>query len=115
MNFADVCHLAIVQPATHYKFSAWVRTQALTSDQGIRFRLEWAENSHAASADTPEFHGTQDWSQVELRWVSPPDAHQVRACVARNPSDVYGSRIHGTAWVDDVSLVPDSSPAGRKP
>jgi tetratricopeptide (TPR) repeat protein len=115
VNFADVCHLAIVQPATRYKFSAWVRTQALTSDQGIRFRLEWTENSRAAFADTPEFHGTQDWSRVELPWVSPPDAHQVRVCVARNPSDVYGSRIHGTAWVDDVSLVPDSSPAGRKP
>ena len=114
VNFADVCHLAVVQPATRYKFSAWVRTQALTTDQGIRFRLEWTENSHAASADTPEFHGTQDWSRVELPWLAPPDVHQVRVCVARNPSDVYGSRIHGTAWVDDVALAPDSS-AGRKP
>jgi tetratricopeptide (TPR) repeat protein len=114
VNFADVCHLAIVQPVTHYKFSAWVRTQALTTDQGIRFRMEWMENSRAASADTPEFHGTQDWSRVELPWLSPPDVHQVRVCVARNPSDVYGSRIHGSAWVDDVALVPDLS-AGRKP
>jgi tetratricopeptide (TPR) repeat protein len=114
VNFADVCHLAIVEPATRYKFSAWVRTQALTSDQGIRFRLEWAENAQATWADTPEFHGTQDWTQVELPWVSPPDGHQVRVCVARNPSDEYGIRIHGSAWVDDVSLVPDPA-AGRKP
>jgi tetratricopeptide (TPR) repeat protein len=114
VNFADVCHLAIVQPATAYKFSAWIRTQALTSDQGIRLRLQWAENSHAASIDTPEFHDTQSWTKVELPWRAPADTHQVRVCVARNPSDVYNSRIRGTAWVDDVALVPDRV-ASRKP
>jgi tetratricopeptide (TPR) repeat protein len=114
VNFAEVCHLAIVQPATSYKFSAWVRTQELTSDQGIRFRLEWSDNSRGVSADTPEFHGTQNWTRADLAWQSPPDTHQLRVCVARNPSDVYNSRIHGTAWVDDVSLVPNPS-ASRKP
>jgi tetratricopeptide (TPR) repeat protein len=114
VNFADVCHAAIVQPATGYKLSAWVRTQALTSDQGIRLRLEWIENQHAASADTGEFHGTQDWTRIELPWVSPPEVRQLRVCVARNPSDEYGVRIHGSAWVDDVSLVPDTA-AVRQP
>jgi tetratricopeptide (TPR) repeat protein len=114
VTFADVCHLAIVRPATAYKFSAWVRTQELTSDQGIRLRLQWAENSRGTSIDTPEFHGTQSWTNVELPWRAPPDTHQLRVCVARNPSDVYNSRIRGTAWVDDVSLVPDPA-ASRKP
>ena len=41
-------------------------------------------------------------------------ATRLRVCVARNPSDEYGIRIHGSAWVDDVSLVPDPA-AGRKP
>ncbi len=114
VNFSDVCHLAVVQPATTYRFSAWVRTQALSTDQGIRFRLDWLENSHGAFADTPEVHGTQPWTKVEMPWIAAPDVHQVRVCVCRNPSDVYGSRIRGAAWVDDIALAPES-PENPKP
>ncbi len=52
VNFSDVCHVLQVQPGTSYRFSAWVRTQGLTTDQGIRFRLEWLENSLNASTET---------------------------------------------------------------
>jgi tetratricopeptide (TPR) repeat protein len=113
VNFADVCHLAIVQPQNGYRFSAWVRTQALTSDQGVRFRLDWTENSHTNSVETPEIHGTQSWTQVELPWTAPVNVRLVRICVARNPSDVFASRIKGTAWVDDVALVPDASVSAK--
>jgi tetratricopeptide (TPR) repeat protein len=106
VNFADVCHLAIVQPASDYRLSAWIRTQGLSSDQGIRLRLEWTQNSHPGSVDTSEIHGTQPWTEVALTWTPPAAVRQVRVCVARNPSDVYGSRIRGTAWVDDVALTP---------
>ena len=114
VNFSDVCHLAVVQPATPYHFSAWVRAQALSTDQGIRFRLDWTENSRSSSVDTPEVHGTQPWTKIEMPWTAGSDVHQVRVCVSRNPSDVYGSRIRGTAWVDDVALVPES-PEHPKP
>ena len=114
VDFADVCHLAIVQPMTRYRLSGWIRTQALTSDQGLRFRLEWTENAHPNSVDTPELHGNQLWTQVELLWSAPADVRQVRVCVARKPGDEYGTRIRGTAWVDDLALLPDSV-ASRKP
>jgi tetratricopeptide (TPR) repeat protein len=114
VNFADVCHLAVVQPSRMYRFSAWVRTQALTTEQGIRFRLDWLEDGRSAFIETPETHGTQPWTKVELPWTATAGVQQVRVCVSRNPSDVYGSRIHGTAWVDDVALVRES-PAGARP
>jgi len=114
VNFADICHLAIVEPATNYRFSAWVRTQSLTTDQGIRFRLDWLEDAHSHFTTTSDVHGTQPWAQLEMPWTAAAGVRQVRVCVSRDPSDVYGSRIHGTAWVDDVSLVPEA-PAGAKP
>jgi tetratricopeptide (TPR) repeat protein len=107
VNFADVCNLSVVQPATSYRFSAWVRTQALSTDQGIRFRLSWVENSRGSSVDTPETHGTQPWTKIEMPWTAGADVRQVRVCVSRDPSAVYGSRIRGTAWVDDVALIPE--------
>ncbi len=114
VDFSDVCHLAQVQPGTSYRFSAWVRTQGLATDQGIRFRLEWLENARNASTETTEVHGTQPWTQLSLPWTAVAGVRQLRVCVNRHPSDDLVGRIHGTAWIDDVALVPESS-ASPKP
>ncbi len=114
VDFSDVCHLAQVQPGTSYRFSAWVRTQGLATDQGIRFRLEWLENSRNASTETTEVHGTQPWTQLTLPWTAVAGVRQLRVCVNRHPSGDLVSRIHGAAWIDDVALVPESS-ASPKP
>src|SRR5713101_3038937 len=39
VNFVGVCHYVPLQPSTAYRFSVWIRTRALTTDQGIRFQL----------------------------------------------------------------------------
>jgi hypothetical protein len=109
VDFSDVCHVVEVRPGTSYRFSSWVRVQNLTTDQGIRFRLEWVENAHSASTETTEVHGTQPWTELSLPWTAVAGVRQLRACITRHPSDDFGSRIHGTGWVDDVALVPVSS------
>jgi tetratricopeptide (TPR) repeat protein len=114
VDLSDVCHLAQVQPGTSYRFSAWVRTQGLATDQGIRFRLEWLDNSRNAFTETTDVHGTQPWTQLTLPWTAVAGVRQLRVCVNRHPSDDLVSRIHGTAWIDDVALVPESS-ASPKP
>jgi tetratricopeptide (TPR) repeat protein len=106
VNFADICHLAVVQPGTSYRFSAWLRTQSLTTTEGVRFRLSWQENSQARSVDTPDLHGTEPWTQIEFPWIAGKDVHEVRVCVARNPADDFNARIQGTVWIDDVALIP---------
>ena len=107
VDFTDVCHIAVVEPGASYRFSAWVRTQSLTTDQGVRFRLEWLENAHGAAAETSDVHGSQPWTELTLPWTATgDDSRRVRVCVSRKPSGDFGSRIHGTAWIDDVALVP---------
>jgi tetratricopeptide (TPR) repeat protein len=109
VNFSDVCHFAQVQPNTTYRLSGWLRTQALTTNQGIRFRLIWRENGQATSLDTSDVHGTQPWTKIEMPWTPPKDVQSVQVCISRNPADEFNIRIQGTAWVDDVSLVPQSA------
>jgi tetratricopeptide (TPR) repeat protein len=109
VDFSDVCHVVQVQPGTVYRFSGWVLAQNLTTDQGIRFRLEWLENLHHASTETTEVHGTQSWTELSLPWTAVAGIRQLRVCVNRHPSDDFANRIHGTAWVDDVALVPEAS------
>ena len=111
LNYEGVCTNAEVQPETTYRFSAWVRTQALTSDEGIRFRLSGFSDSGAiSSTDSQDSRGTQSWNRVEMPWTSGKDVRRARVCLLRYLSRSLDARIQGTAWIDDVSLVPVGHP-----
>ena len=105
ISFADVCHNAPVAPRTSYLLSGWVQTRDLTSDQGVRLRIHSAIPG-AGSTFTPEVHGTQAWSQIDVLWTSEADAREAQVCIVRLPSDQPDSRIRGSAWFDDVALTP---------
>jgi tetratricopeptide (TPR) repeat protein len=108
VNFDGVCTNAEVRPETSYHLSAWVRTQTLTTDQGVRLRLSWHAESHPGSfLDTSDVEGTQPWTLLEVPWTSGRDVRYARVCVLRNASAKFDSQIQGTAWIDDVALIPD--------
>jgi hypothetical protein len=109
VNFDSVCNNAEVRPDTRYRFSAWVRTQSLTTDQGIRLRLAWAENSHNTALETSDVQGTTPWTQIDMPWTAPKDTRRVFVCVVRHVSGKLNSQIQGTAWIDDVALIPESA------
>ncbi|HEV1995952.1 MAG TPA: hypothetical protein VGR03_16585 [Candidatus Acidoferrum sp.] len=107
INFTGVCHYVPARPSTAYRFSAWVRTRALTSDQGIRFQLHSLGTQDTSTAVTSEVHGTAPWTRIELPWSSGKDVQELQVCLVRFPSQEAENKIQGTAWVDDVALVPE--------
>jgi hypothetical protein len=110
----EPCAFAPVQPSTLYRFSAWVKTESLTSNQGLRFRLETPEIPHAPAAVTPDVQGTQPWQQTEMPWKSEKGVHLVVICVCRYKSWDFDRKVSGIAWVDDVALSPLAAES-RKP
>ena len=114
VNFDGVCNNAEVRPDTDYRLSAWVRTQTLTTDQGVRLRLSWFSDSHPGSfIETTDVQGTQPWTLLEMPWTSGKDVRYARVCVVRKVSGKFDSQIQGTAWVDDVALIPSVSASTR--
>lgn len=109
-NYADACHYAIPQPGVTYRLSAWVRTQALTSNEGIRLRLTSFEKAGHKLVETTDVRGTEPWTNLSILWTAPPDTKLAQVCIARHSADIDAD-IQGTAWVDDVSLTPVSSAA----
>jgi tetratricopeptide (TPR) repeat protein len=106
-NFDGICADAEVRPETTYRFSAWVRTQSLTSDEGVRFRLySFSDTNVSSFTDSQDSRGTQPWTRIEMPWSASKDVHHLRVCVLRNASHGFDPRIQGTAWIDDVSIVP---------
>jgi tetratricopeptide (TPR) repeat protein len=121
VNFAGVCNKAEVRPETNYHLSAWVRTQALTTDQGVRLLLHsysdlktYSDSEAASSIVTPDVQGTQPWTHIESPWTSGKDVRYASVCVVRYTSGKYDSQIQGSAWIDDVALIPDA-PGNRRP
>ena len=109
VNFSGVCQYVAVQPSTVYRFSAWVRTRDISTDQGVRFGLRSFSESGNPIAWTEDAKGTLPWTRVELPWTSGRDVQELQLCVSRLPSAKFDSKIGGTAWIDDVALVPQSA------
>lgn len=107
------CAEVAVQPSTAYQFSAWVRTQSITTEQGIRFQLR-SIGTQDATVVTSDLRGTQPWTKIATSWTSGKNAQELQVCVARLPSQEFDDKIQGIAWVDDVALVPPSAEP-RKP
>jgi tetratricopeptide (TPR) repeat protein len=107
------CILAIVQPKTTYHFAGWIKTNNITTENGVGFRVFSPDDHQSSILNTHELHGTLPWTLVEGTWTA-VDTHQVQVCVTREPSDNPQVRISGTAWVDEVTLT--AQPAEhRKP
>ena len=98
------CAFGIVQPGRPYHFSGWIETKEITTEYGIGFRLRSVEDN--AVVNTRELHGSNPWTLVDQTWTAGPNIHRVQICVTREASDNPDVRISGTAWVDDVNLVP---------
>jgi tetratricopeptide (TPR) repeat protein len=114
VNFLDVCQYVAVEPSTTYRFSAWVRTRAITTDQGIRFYLNPIPSTSSPPISTSDLRGTQPWTKIEFPWTSSSDVHEIQICVQRKATDNSDSRIQGAAWIDDVALTPEP-PGNSKP
>lgn len=108
VDFHDVCQYVAVRPGTAYDFSAWVETYSLSTDQGVRFGLHSVGDTTTSIAWTDDMRGTQPWTRVQLAWTSAPDVRELYVCISRMPSAQFDSKIHGLAWIDDVTLIPDS-------
>jgi tetratricopeptide (TPR) repeat protein len=106
ISFEDGCHTFVPQPAKRYLLSAWVKTQSLTSSEGVRLQIFVLTPTNNQSVTTEDVRGTQPWQQIQLAWVAPPGAGLGSVCVKRNMSDMPGSDIQGAAWLDDISMVP---------
>ena len=105
----DVCHYVPVTPSTSYRLSAWVKTKAVTTDQGVRVQLRTLATQDISVVATPELHGSEPWTRVEIPWSSGNDVQEVQVCLVRFLSDQLENKIKGTTWVDDVALVPESA------
>jgi tetratricopeptide repeat protein len=101
-GFVDVCQRVVAEPKTAYEFTAWLRTKDMAEEGGIFFRLAVPGPQASPVFETTKLFGTNEWTKVSMPWTSPDESRLAQVCLARLRA--YDQN-HGTAWVDDVSLL----------
>lgn len=113
VDFANVWQYVPVSPSTTYRFGAFFRTEDLTTDSGIHFEIRDVSRPGTPLRSTPDLAGTQSWVGQNIEIVTGPDTNLLQIVLRRTPSDKLGNKIRGTAWIDDVTLVPAGHGAGK--
>ena len=112
VDFQNVWQYVLVQPATRYRFVAFFRAQDLSTDSGMRFEIRDVSNPGAPLRFTPNVSGTQPWSEEAAEFTTSPDTKLLQIVLRRTRSEKLGNKIRGTAWIDEVTIVP-LSPGAR--
>lgn len=103
LSYRHVSQLAFVTPA-RLRFRGFVKTEDLTTDQGIAFRLCDHESPSRLDVRTPQALGTSGWQPLETEFTVPAGTRLLRIEITRNPSQKFDNEIQGTVWIDDINL-----------
>lgn len=103
-DFHHVRQLVFVQPG-RYRFEAQMRTDLITSDEGVRFRIQTAERNAPLLVETAPLTGTNAWRRVTAEFEVPPGFRMVAVELARRRSIRIDYQLTGTAWIDAVRLT----------
>jgi hypothetical protein len=105
VDFENIWQYVPVQPATHYRFSAFFRTEEVTTDSGMHFEIRDVSHPGNPAHFTPNLVGTQPWAEEDAEFATGPDTKVLQVVLRRTRSEKLGNKIRGTVWVDDVALV----------
>jgi hypothetical protein len=94
----------VVLPQGAYRLRARVRTEGLTTDQGIQLRILSLDPVQPTGWTSRAWLGTQAWSLVEIPFLVPVNGGVYGIQLIRNPSLKFDSLIAGTVWIDSVRV-----------
>jgi tetratricopeptide (TPR) repeat protein len=105
IDFHNVFQYVPVEEGRRYRFEAYLKSFALSTDSGIRFLISDPLHPALPLILTEGITGTQAWTRIETEIVTGPATRLVSIVLRRTPSLKFDNKLGGTVWVDDVSLV----------
>lgn len=113
LDFSHLVQYVPVEPGARYRFAAYLRTEEISTDSGIRFWISDPHHTGAVDLLTQDLVGTHPWSLLETQVTTGPQTRLLAIWLRRLPSRKFDNKLRGTAWIDDVSLTPVLQDAGQ--
>ena len=114
MDFQHLVQYVPVRPRNRYRFAGFLRTEGISTDSGIRFRIFDPKRRAALDILTPGLVGSEPWVLQEAEITTGSETRLLAIALRRLPSRKFDNKLRGTVWVDDVSLTAVSTPARRQ-
>lgn len=108
MDLAEPLEYVPVEPGKPYRFRAWIRTQDITTESGMRFDIWDPNHANALNVMTDNLTASIPWTQAQADFATGPATHFVLLCLRRAPSRLFENRLAGTVWIADMSLGENS-------
>ena len=104
LAYHHIAQKTVVLPGP-YRFEAWIRTEEITTDEGIGWRIFDSETPSRLNLVFENRTGTAEWTKLEKAFVVPRETRLLEVQLVRRPSLKFDNKISGTVWIDAVSLV----------
>ena len=114
LNVIEPFEYVPVEPNHLYHFHARMRTETITTESGVRFALTDPNRAQPGDTLTENLTGSHSWTAVETDVRTGPVTHFLRIQLRRVPSRLFENKLSGSAWMADVSLIPQNSEAGQE-
>jgi hypothetical protein len=97
-----------VEPSRRYHFHAALKTDGITTENGILFSISDPYHG-AAQFLTENLTNSHGWTPVDLDFTTGAQTYFLLVQLRRFPSRLFENKLSGTAWIGDVSLTPSSA------
>ncbi len=110
LYYGSVLQFVSAQPHTKYTFSAFTRSQAITTEAGVGVQISDGYDPNKILGSTDPLIGTTPWSEQSFSFETPPDTRLLIVRIVRSPSQKLDSKIAGAFWLSRVSLAARPAP-----
>jgi tetratricopeptide (TPR) repeat protein len=110
LYYGSILQFVPVQPRTKYTFSAFTRSQAITTNAGVGIQISDGYDPNKILGSTDPLIGTTPWSEQTFPFETPPGTRLLIVRIVRSPSQKLDNKIAGAFWFSRVSLTARSSP-----
>ena len=104
-----------VEPNRKYHFHAYMETEGITTESGMRFLLEDPNHGGVMRLLSDNLTGSHKWTATDLDVDTGPQTHFVLVRLYRAGSRLFENKLSGTVWIADITLVPADTHPGNSP
>lgn len=97
-------HVAALAGPRTLTFSYWIKTQDITTDQGLFWEIFAYPRYQTALVRSKLHLGTAAWARYTFEFTVEPNLTSLMIRLRRLPSHKLDNRLRGRVWLDDVTL-----------
>ena len=115
LSLDEPMEYAPVESGRVYRFHAFLRTDQISTESGIRFLIADPNHPDVTPVLTENLTGSHGWTPVDAEITAGPRTHFLLVRLLRTPSRLFDNKLSGVVWMAGVSVIPADAPQDIPP